>query len=59
MARLSTEGSNSEPKRARIEASLVLSFSADYKIETIQPHDVVLLVTLKIEGYDVKRVLVD
>ena len=59
VTRLSIEDSNLEPKRARIEAPLVLGFSADDKIETIQPHDVVLLVTLKIEVYDVKRVLVD
>ncbi|XP_050249055.1 uncharacterized protein LOC126696339 [Quercus robur] len=59
VARLSTEDSNSEPKRARKEAPLVLGFSADDKIGTIQPHDDILVVTLKIEGYDVKRVLVD
>ena len=35
MARLSTEDSNSELKRARIEASLVMGFSADDKIGTI------------------------
>ena len=59
MARLSTENSNSELKRARIEAPLVLGFSANDKIETIQPHDDALVVTLRIGGYDVKRVLVD
>ena len=59
VARLSTEDNNSEPKRARIEAPLVLGFSADDKIGTIQPHNDALVVTLKIEGYDVKRVLVD
>ena len=59
VARLSIEDSNSEPKRARIEALLVLGFSADDKIRTIQPHDDILVVTLKIGGYDVKRVLVD
>ncbi|XP_050257649.1 uncharacterized protein LOC126702834 [Quercus robur] len=59
VARLSTENNNSKPKRARIEASLVLGFSADDKIRTIQPHDNALVVTLRIKGYDVKRVLVD
>ena len=59
VARLSTEDSNSKPKRARIEALLFLGFSADNKIRTIQPHDDILVVTLKIGGYDVKRVLVD
>ena len=29
------------------------------KIETIQPHDDALVITLRIEGYDVKRVMVD
>ena len=59
VARLSIEDNNSEPKRARIEALLVLGFSADDKIRTIQPHDDILVVTLRIGGYDVKRVLVD
>ena len=36
-----------------------MSFSDEYKIGTIQPHDDVLVVTLRIEEYDVKRVLVD
>ena len=39
VAQLSTEDSNSEPKRAKIEAPLVLGFSADDKIGTIQPYD--------------------
>ena len=59
VAQLSIEDSNSEPKRARIEAPLVLGFSADDKIGTIQPHDDALIVTLKIGGYDAKKVLVD
>ena len=29
------------------------------KIGTIQPHNDALVVTLRIEGYDVKRVLID
>ena len=59
VARLSTKDSNSEPKRAKIKALLVLGFSANDKIETIQPHDDALVVTLRIGGYDVRRVLVD
>ncbi|XP_050241291.1 uncharacterized protein LOC126690210 [Quercus robur] len=59
MARLSAKDSNSEPKRARIEAPLVLGFSADDKIRTIQPRDDALVVTLRIGGYDVRKVLVD
>ena len=37
----------------------MLSFSDEGKVGTIQPHDDALVVTLKIEGYDVKMVLVD
>ena len=36
-----------------------LSFSDDDKIGTIQPHDDALVVTLRIGGYDVKKVTVD
>ena len=50
MARLSTEDNNSEPKRARIKALLVLGFLADDKIEIIQPYDDALVVTLRTEG---------
>ena len=59
VARLPAEDSNLESKRARIEIQPVLGFSDEDKIETIQPHDDPLVVTLKIGGYDVKRVLVD
>ena len=59
VARLSVENSNLEPKRARIEIQLVLGFSDEDKIGTIQPHDDALVVTLRIGGYDVKRVLVN
>ena len=37
----------------------ILSFSEEDKIETIQPHDDALLITLRIGNYDVKRVIVD
>ena len=53
------EDSNPEPKRARLEIRPALSFSDEDKVGTIQPHDDVLVITLKIGGYDVKRVLVD
>ena len=59
VARLPPEDSNLKPKRAKIEIQPVLGFSNEDKIETIQPHEDALVVTLKIEGYDVKRVLVD
>jgi len=36
-----------------------LSFSDEDKIGTIQPHDDALVVTLRIGGYDVKRIMVD
>ena len=38
---------------------LVLSFSDADKQGTIQPHDDALVVTLRIGGYDVKRVMID
>ena len=59
IAQLLAENSNSEPKWARVEIRPTLSFSDKDKIETIQPHDDVLVVTLKIGRYDVKRVLVN
>ena len=59
VARLSTVDSNSKPKRARIETPLVLGFSAEDKIGTIQPYNDFLVVTLRIREYDVKRVLID
>ena len=36
-----------------------LSFLEEDKIETTQPHDDVLLITLRIGDYDVKRVMMD
>ena len=59
VAWLSTEDNNLEPKRARIDISSVLGFSDEDKIGTIQPHDDTLVVTLRIGGYDVQKVLVD
>ena len=59
VARSPAEDSNSEPKRARLEIRHSLSFSDEDKIGTIQPHDDALVVTFRIEGYDVKRVMVD
>ena len=37
----------------------MLEFSDEDKIRTIQPHDDALVVTLRIGGYDVKRVLIN
>ena len=59
VARLPTEDSNSEPKRARIDIQPVLSFSDENKIGITQLYDDALVVTLRIGGYDVKRVLVN
>ena len=42
-----------------MELPLVMGFSDEDKIETIQPYDDALVITLRIGGYDVKRVMVD
>ena len=55
----SDEDSNSMPKGIKTNVSLVLSFSYVDRQGTIQPHDDALVVTLRIGGYDVKRVMVD
>ena len=55
----SDDESNSVPKKIKMNLPLVLSFSNVDKQGTIQPHDDALVVTLRIGGYDVKRVMVD
>ena len=40
-------------------AQPTLSFSKKDKVGILQPHNNALIVTLRIRGYDVKRVLVD
>ena len=59
VARLSSKDICHELKKARLEWPLVMGFSDEDKIETIQPHDDALMITLQIGGYDVKRVMVD
>ena len=59
VARLLAKDSKLESKRARMENQPAMSFSEKDKVGTIQPHDDALVVTLKIGGYDVKRVMVD
>ena len=59
VACLSSGDVNQEPKRARVELSLVMGFSDEDKIGTIQPHDDALVITLRIGGYVVKKVMVD
>ena len=55
VARLSSEETNHEPKRARVGRPLVMGFSDENKIGTIQPYDDALVITLRIGGYDVKK----
>ena len=59
VARLHAKTNDRESKKAKKGASPVLGFLDEDKIETTQPHDDALVVTLRIGGYDVKRVLVD
>ena len=59
VAWLPIEDANLGLKRAKVDIQPVLGFSNEDKIGNIQPHDDALVVTLKIGGYDVKKVLVD
>ena len=59
VARLPSEDTSYESKRARLERPLVMGFSNEDKIGIIQPYDDALVITLRIGGYDVKRVMVD
>ena len=59
VTRLPAEDITSRPKKARVDIQPVLGFSDEDKIWIIQPHDDALVITLRIEGYDMKRVLVD
>ena len=59
MARLSTDEDGSKSKRARILTQPTLGFLDKDKPRAIQPHNNALVVTLRIGGYDVRRVLVD
>ena len=59
VAHLSSEDGSHEPKRARLDWPLVMGFSDEDKIGTIQPHNDALVIILQIGGYYVKRVMVD
>ena len=59
IGRLSSRDINQDSKRARVEIPLVMGFSDEDKIGTIQPHEDALVITLRIGGYDVKRVMAD
>ncbi|XP_050241034.1 uncharacterized protein LOC126689918 [Quercus robur] len=58
VGRFPTEPGEREFKRARGRVPLI-GFTEEDKEGTIQPHDDALVVTLRIGGYDVRRVLVD
>ena len=59
VAHLSSRDINQDSKRAKVEIPLVLGFSDEDKIGAIQPYDDALVITFRIGGYDVKRVMVD
>ncbi|XP_030970429.1 uncharacterized protein LOC115990777 [Quercus lobata] len=59
VGRFPIEPDDRESKRARVSATPLIGFSEEDKQGTLQPHDDALVVTLRIGGYDVKRVLVD
>ena len=59
VARLSSGDTNQDLKRARVKLPLVMSFSDEDKIGTIQPHNDALVITLRIGDYNVKMVMVD
>ena len=59
VAQLPAEEPQLEPKRAKMNFHPTLSFSKEDKIETTQPYDDALLITLRIGDYDVKIVMVD
>ena len=46
MAYLSSEDGSHEPKRARLDRPLVMGFSDEDKIGTVQPHDDALVIIL-------------
>ena len=59
VAQLPADEPQPKLKRAKMNFHLTLSFSKEDKIGTTQPYDDVLLITLRIRDYDVKRVMVD
>ncbi|XP_065633888.1 uncharacterized protein LOC136069372 [Quercus suber] len=59
VAQLLTGDIGLDLKSARPAVQPILGFSNKDRVGTIQPYDDALAVTLRIEGYDVKRVMVD
>ena len=57
VGRLPSEADGREPKRARVSPTPLIGFSDEDKLGTLQPHYDALVVTLRIGGYDVKRVM--
>ena len=59
VSRSPAENHSQASKKARVHVPLILGFSDEDMVGTIQPHDDALVVTLRIGGYDVRRVMVD
>ncbi|XP_075636551.1 uncharacterized protein LOC142608755 [Castanea sativa] len=59
VAQTLAEESSSKRKRIQGNAQPILGFSKEDKIGIIQSHDDALVVTLRIGGYDAKRVMVN
>ena len=57
VTQLPAEESQPEPKKAKKNSHPILSFSEEDKVGTTQPHDDALLTTLRIGGYNVKKVM--
>ena len=53
------EANDQALKRTGVMVTPTLGFSEEDKQGTFQPHDDALVVTIRIGGYDMKRVLVD
>ncbi|XP_030969991.1 uncharacterized protein LOC115990283 [Quercus lobata] len=59
VGRLPSKADDRESKRANGMTTPLIGFSDEDKLGTLQTHDDALVVTLKIGGYDVKKVLVN
>ena len=59
MSRSPAEDHSQALKKAKRRVPLILGFSDEDLVGTIQPHEDALVVTLRISGYDVRRVMVD
>ena len=59
VARLAADDSGLKLKRLKAYPHPVFSFFEEDKIGTIHPHNDALVITLRIRGYNVKRVMVD